>query len=274
MVYLAIVLVLIFLYYMMVMPRVIHKPDTKPLHGWLYAHRGLHDNKTDAPENSLPAFRKAVEAGYGVELDVQLTKDEQVVVFHDNDLRRVCGVDAPVNAYTYEELQKFKLFDTNETIPLYTDVLKILDGKVPIIMEIKMVDNKTRVCELTNEIMKNYKGLYCMESFSPYAVLWYKKHENAIVRGQLSAKFRREGDKMNFGKFLVQELLTNFITKPDFVAYSNKGANGMSRCICKDLYKNLSVTWTIKSQEDFDKAYEDFDLFIFEGFLPDKSRAK
>jgi len=235
--------------------------------GWHYAHRGLHDNKTDAPENSEKAMRLAVENGYGIELDVQLTKDEKVVVFHDATLKRVCGVDAKVNSMTYEELKQLKLLDSEERIPLFSDVLKIIDGKVPLIVEIKMVDSKTKVCELANRELEKYKGIYCMESFHPFAVQWYKKNCPDVVRGQLAANFKKEGQKEGFQEWLVHTLLINVLGRPDFVAYSHKSAGNLSRNLTR-LWGATAVAWTIRSQEELDRNKKKFDLFIFEGFIP------
>lgn len=264
------ILVLIALYLFLIAPAMFRKVDRKPFLNVWYAHRGFHDNKTDAPENSLRAFGYAVERGYGIELDVQLTKDEKVVVFHDNDLRRVCGINAPVNAYTFEELQQFSLLSSDQKIPLFTDVLDVIGGKVPLIVEIKMVDDKTRVCELANDILVDYKGLYCVESFHPFAVRWFKEHRPDILRGQLSCNFIKEGDtKERFFNRLVHWLHTNFLTRPDFIAYSCLSADNLSFRLCK-LMGALPVAWTIKSRELLDKSADKFQIFIFEGFTPDK----
>ena len=125
---LIVLVVLAVLYFLMIMPRMLHKPDTAPFKEWLYAHRGLHDNATEAPENSMAAFRKAVDAGFGIELDIQLTKDRIPVVFHDFTLKRVCGGEGKISDYTYEELQQFHLCDSVEKIPKFEDVLKMVDG--------------------------------------------------------------------------------------------------------------------------------------------------
>ena len=254
------------LYLLLIMPRV----TPRPMHefkDWYYAHRGFYDNKTDAPENSAKAMKLAVEKGYGIELDVQLTKDEKVVVFHDANLKRVCGVDAKVNSMTYEELQKLRLLNSDEKIPLFSEVLKIIDGKVPLIMEVKMVNAKTRVCELANKELEGYKGPYCIESFHPFAVLWYKKNRPVVVRGQLSANFKREGQKEGFQEWLVHMLLINVLGRPDFVAYSHKSASNISRCLTR-MFGATAVAWTIRSQKELDKNRKKFDLFIFEGFCP------
>lgn len=261
-----IIVILLSVYMFVIMPRISPRPMTA-FKGWYYAHRGFHDNKTDAPENSAKAMRLAVENGYGIELDVQLTKDERVVVFHDANLKRICGVDAKVNSMTYGELQQLRLLNSDETIPLFSDVLKIIDGKVPLIMEVKMVDTKTRICELADKELENYKGLYCMESFHPFAVRWYRKYRPDVVRGQLSANFKKEGLKESFQEWLVHMLFINVLGRPDFVAYSHKSANNLSRNLTR-MYGATAVAWTIRSQAELDRARKKFDLFIFEGFRP------
>ena len=261
-----IIVIVAILYFWVIMPRI----TPRPMHefkGWYYAHRGFHDNKSDAPENSVKAMHLAVENGYGIELDVQLTKDEKVVVFHDNNLKRVCGVDAKVNSMTYEELQKLRLLNSDEKIPLFSDVLKVIDGKVPLIMEVKMVDSKTRVCELADKELEGYKGVYCMESFHPFAVRWYRKNRPDVVRGQLSANFKKEGQKEGIQEWLVHMLLINVLGRPDFVAYSHKSGHNISRCFTR-MYGATAVAWTIRSQEELDRNRKKFDLFIFEGFRP------
>lgn len=256
------------LYLFLIMPRI----TARPMHEFkncYVAHRGFHDNQSDAPENSAKAMRLAVENGYGIELDVQLTKDEKVVVFHDGNLKRVCGVDASVNSMTYEELQELRLLNSEEKIPLFSEVLKIIDGKVPLVMEIKMVDSKTRVCELANKELEGYRGTYCMESFHPFAVQWYRKNRPDVIRGQLSANFKKESEKEGFQEWLVHQLLTNVLARPDFVAYSHKSAGNLSRNLCR-MFGATAVAWTIRSQEELDRNRNKFDVFIFEGFKPMK----
>lgn len=257
-----VLLILIAVYLFMVSPRMFQKPDRSPFFGVHYAHRGLFDNETQAPENSLNAIREAVEAGYGIEFDVQLSKDDIPVVFHDASLKRVCGIDGKVWEYTLEELQKMKLANSNQTIPTLAQVLEVVAGKVPLIVEYKMDRVDTKVCELGNELLKNYKGMYCIESFHPFAVKWYRKHRPDILRGQLSENFLRNGKK-GILMFLMTHLLTNFMTRPDFIAYRHKDANGFSRRVCKWLGA-LSVAWTIRSQAEYEKAKPYFELFIFE----------
>ncbi len=261
---------LFLLYCLFIMPRMFNRADRKPFMGHYYAHRGFHNNESEAPENSLPAFRKAVEKGYGIELDVQLTKDEKVVVFHDSNLKRVCEEDAPVNSKTYAELCELTLCSSNEHIPLFEEVLKTIDGKVPMIVEIKMVDSKTRICELANELLLGYKGIYCVESFHPAAVRWFGKHRPELLRGQLSSDFGKDdGKPESFGKFMVHFLLTDLMCRPDFIAYSCDHPNNFSFMLTK-FFGALAVAWTVKTPEMLKSIKNKYKLFIFEGFSPDE----
>lgn len=263
-----ILIILLILYLFAIMPRIWGRPEKTPFMNVHYAHRGLHDNRSEAPENSLAAFRKAVEAGYGIELDVQLTRDCIPVVFHDETLRRMCRVCGNVRDYTYEELREYSLRDSKEKIPLFVDVLKAVDGKVPLIVEVKAYENVTKVCEAVDAVLGEYQGAYCMESFHTLAIYWYRKKRPEILRGQLSSSFHKPGKNEPFPQWLVHHLLLNVLGRPDFIAYNYKFKHNISREICRYVFKALSVAYTIKSQEDLDKNKRDFDLFIFEGFEP------
>ena len=260
--------VLILLYLLAVIPRILYRPDRSPLMGSYYAHRGLHDNLGEAPENSMAAFRKAVDAGYGIELDVQLTKDKIPVVFHDETLIRICGAQGKVRDFTYEELQQFTLCKSGERIPLLADFLKMVDGKVPLIIEIKAYEKAGRVCTEADKLIRQYKGKYCIESFDPRAVRWYRMHRPEVVRGQLSTDFNRPGCRESAVLFMIQYLLTNWLCRPDFIAYDHHYKKNLSRKIVCNLFGALSVAWTIRSQKELELARDSYELFIFEGFIP------
>ena len=261
---------LVIAYLFLIAPRMTGKPDVSCLMGVDYAHRGLHDNKGDAPENSMAAIRNAVEHGYGIEFDVQLTRDRIPVVFHDESLRRVCGVEGNVRDYTYEELQQFPLLASQERIPLLADVLAAVDGRVPLIIEIKIHENANEVCSRADELISAYKGPYCIESFDPRAVVWYKKNRPQVIRGQLSANFNTPKRREKLTEKLVHYLLTNVIARPDFIAYDHHSKNNLSRMLCRKVFGALSVAWTLKSQQELDASKDAFDLFIFEQFIPGK----
>ena len=266
--------VLFVLFFLAIMPRMGHRKARKAFKGVYYAHRGLFDNDGDAPENSLKAFERAAKAGYGMEMDVQVTKDGVPVVFHDFTLERMCGKEGKVCDYTWQELKDFTLAKSRETIPLFADVLKVVGGRVPLIVEIKVEWMDLSVCPAADELLRSYQGLYCIESFNPLVLLWYRRNHREIVRGQLSDGFvkasrLKESWHLLVQNFLLQNLLFNWLTKPDFVAYNHKYEEVLARRLCKNLYGNMAVAWTIKSQEELERAKSKFDLFIFDSFLPD-----
>lgn len=264
---------LVILYLWAIMPRMVKRPDRTPFEGKLYAHRGLFDNEGDAPENSLPAFAKAVESGFGIEMDIQLTKDKIPVVFHDFTLKRACRTSGKVMDYTYEELKKLELFCSQEHIPTFEEALEVIDGKVPIIVELKIEWSDCRVCRIADEILRKYNGLYAIESFNPLALLWFRKNHKEVVRGQLADHFRKEGNANVPFYFLLHYLTLNFLTKPDFIAYNHKYSKNMSRQICRYLYGAAAAGWTIKNEEQLEEAKENFDMFIFDGFIPGEQSA-
>lgn len=269
----SILVVLILLFLFMVFPKTPRKEKWKPLLGYHYAHRGLFHNDGPAPENSLLAFQKAVENGYGIEFDVQLSKDDKLVVFHDASLKRMCGIDGNVWEYTLEELQSFPLANSKEVIPTFEEVLAVVGGKVPLIIEYKLDRVQTKVCELADQILEKYEGPYCVECFHPLAPHWYKKNRPDIVRGQLCEEYYRTPKYRNPLYFAMSFLVGNFFSRPDFIAYNCLHRKNFSRRLCRQL-GCLSVAWTVKSQEQFEEIKDDFDLFIFDSCILEKSTAK
>jgi glycerophosphoryl diester phosphodiesterase len=260
----AIVLAIGALYLLSIKPRMHGRPDYKPFFGHMYAHRGLH---LDYPENSLSAIKLAADNGYGIEFDVHLTKDNIPVIFHDDTLNRMCSVKGYLRDYTYAQLMDFRLMGTDERIPKLEDVLKMVDGRVPLIIEYKVEkNNASRLCRICDDLLSKYNGIYCIQSFHPMAVRWYRIHRPSIVRGQLSEDFTKQ--KLNLPYFLLSHLIGNCYASPDFISYNCKHKNELSRNICRKFYKSLSVAWTVRSQEELDRISRSFDLFIFEGFLP------
>lgn len=263
-------ILLLFLYLYTIKPN--KKRDMDFLLGYYYSHRGIHDNKGNNPENSLPAFKIALEKGFGIEFDVQVTKDNIPVIFHDNKLLRVCALDSIIKDYTLEELRDIKLFNSEESIPTLKEVLDIVDGKLPLIVEIKNDTTDVSDTEYIAEVLDKYKGDYVVESFNPLAVTWYKKNRPLIIRGQLSSYFKKSHHsfKRRFRDFFLENLMTNFLTKPDFIAFNHKYKNMTSFRLCKKIFNPLTVTYTIKSQKELNESSKDFDLFIFDSFLPEE----
>lgn len=263
-------ILLLIIYFSCIMPRILQRPEFIAPNQKLYAHRGLYDNAAEAPENSMAAFKKAVEAGYGIELDVHLSKDRIPVVFHDFTLQRVCGAEGKISEFTYAQLQEFSLYNSSERIPKLAEVLELVRGQVPLIIEYKVEYMNTAVCYEANQMLKDYKGPYCVESFHPLVLLWYRKYCNHVVRGQLSDSFRKESKLRGFHYMVVEYLLVNFITKPDFIAYNHKYYKNISRKLCKKFYGAVAAAWTIRSQEELEARKRDFDIFIFDSFCPEE----
>lgn len=227
----------------------------------LIAHRGMHNIKEGIPENSLEAFEKAIENSYIIELDVHILKDKSVIVFHDDNLERMTGVNKKVKETTYDEIRKLKLQNTNCYIPLLKDVLELVNGKVPIIIELKTDVNVGILEKETVNILKKYKGKYAIKSFNPFSVYWLKKHHPEIIRGQLSSNFNNE--KMNvIKKIVLKNMILNFITKPDFISYGIEGLP--NRRVKRYRETNLVLGWTITNKFEMEKANRYCDNLICE----------
>lgn len=232
------------------------------------AHRGLHTKDKKVPENSLAAFKAAVDAGYGIELDIQFSKDEKIVVFHDDTLKRVCGIEGRVDDYTYEELQKFSLCGTNEHIPLFTDFLAVVNGSVPFILEFKNGPKNDLLCEHAYEILKEYNGDYCIESFQPLIVGWFKRNAPHVLRGQLSAPVSDFKGQLNkFNAFFLSRLLTNVVCRPHFIAYHKEKRSWLVKLT--DHLGAMRVVWTVRDSDDHKQLESINDTVIFEFYHPE-----
>lgn len=231
-----------------------------------YAHRGLHSKDKSVPENSLAAFSLAAEAGYGIELDIQLTADEQVVVFHDDTLTRVCGIDKAVKDCAYEELLHCALHGTQERIPLFSDVLSLVGGRVPLIVELKTSKRNALLCEKSAELLDGYNGAYVIESFNPAIVRWFRKHRPGVVRGQLSMEIKGYRGLPRWQGFLLSSLLTNAASRPHFVAFRHEDSHGSIRLKLYRLLGGILVGWTVRDGDDIDYCKRFFDCIIFEHF--------
>ena len=249
----------------LVAPGRLSKERREPFAGRTYAHRGLYRKDQLIPENSLPAFARAAEAGYGIELDLQLTKDDRVVVFHDDTLLRGCGVDRPLSDLTFEELQALQLFGTCERIPLFSDVLALVKGRVPLIVEFKTSGSRNdRLCALACELLDAYEGLYMVESFDPRIVRWFRLHRPSVIRGQLACRPESYKKGTPFPVPLIfGYCLANFMGRPQFIAYALEKKPFTVRLA--ELLGAMKVCWT--SHNPY--MHKGQDVVIFEFYRPD-----
>lgn len=263
--------VLAVLWCLMLLPRRNHS-GWERLTNIRYAHRGLHDMDQGIPENSMAAFQRAVEKGFGAELDVHLMADGHLAVVHDSDLSRVCGRSAVIEDLRLDDLSKYPLKGNGETIPLFRDVLALFEGKTPLIIELKVErGNAAALTDAAMALLKDWKGAYCIESFHPAVLLCLKKRYPSVIRGQLSENFLRSSDAGTLTwpvRAVLTLLLTSFLTRPDFIAYNYIDRSCPSLRLMKRLYGVHEAGWTIRSKELLEDLERQGVMPIFEGFTP------
>lgn len=268
MIFLAIIffLIALFCFYLFLIGGRTGHPGLAALRGWNYAHRGLHNEAR--PENSMAAFRAALEQGCGIELDIHLMKDGKLAVIHDSSLKRTAGADVRIEDLTAEDLPGYRLGGTQETIPLFREVLDLYAGKAPLIVELKCENgNHAALCTAACAMLEDYKGVYCMESFDPRAVIWLRKNRPHIIRGQLSENWM--GKKLPVSKVLRFALtyhLGNVCSRPDFIAYKFADREAFGTDLCRRLLGVQGVSWTLKTREEYDIALSEGWVPIFENF--------
>ncbi len=235
---------------------------------WSYAHRGLHGK--GLPENSMAAFQAALEKGYGIELDVHLLADGNLAVIHDSSLKRTVGRDVQIEDLTVGDLESCHLEGTDESIPTLEAVLELFQGKAPLVVELKPArGNHDELARKTCEVLDRYDVTYCMESFDPRCIYWLRKNRPQIIRGQLTENyFASKSPLPGVLKFLLKHQLENFLTVPDFVAYRFTDRKNLSNFLVRKIWGVQGVTWTLKTQAEYDTAVREGYIPIFEGFEP------
>jgi glycerophosphoryl diester phosphodiesterase len=280
----------------MIAPRVNH-PGWEFLGKFRYAHRGLHSPESERrdrgntgtgmpekehtgagtkpgtaylPENSLPAFALAAEKGFGAELDVHFTKDLQLAVVHDSNLKRVTGEDVRVEDLTAEEMRRLHLMGTSEKIPFLEEVLPLFaKSGTPLVVEIKTAGrNYNALTDATVACLERFPVKWCMESFDPHVILHLKKSRPDIIRGQLSMNHMHNKSLGVINRFFLTNLLYDFLTRPDFIAYDFGSRRNLSCRLSCGLLRGHEVNWTIRSREDMQQAEKEGHLVIFENFVP------
>lgn len=233
------------------------------------AHRGLHDR--EKPENSLPAFKEAINCGFPIETDVRFTKDRELVVFHDDTLLRMTGDGRAVLDCTLEEIRGL-LLEGKERIPTLEEFLRFVAGRTPLLIEIKSMDGvkAEEIASALAHALENYAGDYAIQSFQPLYVKAYKALCPHILCGVLATA---QAGKEAFGggplwrvkAYIVKNLALNFTVKPDFISYCF--ADLPRKCVEK--FKGFKLGWTVRSHEEEAQARKYVDNIIFEGYLPE-----
>lgn len=227
-----------------------------------YAHRGLHGG--EVPENSLKAFELACLEGNGIELDVQLSRDGRVMVFHDYTLDRMTGVDKKLCELDSQELCELSLGSSNEKIPTLEQVLALVDKRVPILVELKGEDLNSELCPKVAEILASYDGDYCIESFNPLLVKSIRKYLPDAYCGLLYTNVCREKGKKSILNIALSAMVFNFLARPDFIAYNKLDRESFFVKLTTSFHSAPRFVWTIKTENELLEAHENQESPIFE----------
>ena len=233
-----------------------------------FAHRGLHGSNYGAAENCLKAFSLACKQGYGIELDVRFTKDRRLVVFHDDSLKRLCGMNANVDQLTLDELRSVVIRETGERIPTFDEALLVVNGRVPLLVELKNAPDMDGLSQAVYQRLKTYPGEYIIESFNPKCLRWFRKHAPEVLRGQLTTCEKEVQKSHGFLlSFCLPNLLTNVISRPDFIAY-NANVSFLAPVLQRAIFRTPMMAWTVRSEDLLNKVFLRGDGAIFEDFRP------
>lgn len=235
--------------------------------GVCFAHRGLHG--PGRAENSLAAFEAACRAGYGVELDVRLSRDGQPVVFHDGTLERLCGDSRRPEELTVGQLKALSLRPTGDSIPTLDEALTCLAGRVPLLVEIK---SSRRLFRLTGAVcarLQAYPGDYLVQSFHPLCLWRLRWTAPGMARGQLLAsRGGRSGSAFWAVGSALAGLTVNALSRPDFVSYDISDACNPAPHLQRALYATPMAAWTVRTREELALARSRGEMVIFEGIRP------
>ena len=226
------------------------------------AHRGLHTE--EIPENSLAAYRNAIDKGYPIEIDIRIIDDGTVIVFHDDTLGRMTGTDGYASNLHTSDLNDLHLLGTEETVPTFEQVLSLVNGQVPLLIETKTTGKVGALESKAIEMLKAYNGEFALQSFDPYSMEYFRKHEPDFLRGQLSSLY--PGNSLSlFKRLALAHLKVTRISDPHFLSY--RFVDLPNKYVTK---KQLPVLgWTVRSNADYEKVKAHCDNIIFERFVPD-----
>ncbi len=239
--------------------RLLHTMDMNWLLTRPIAHRGLWD--CTCPENSLGSYQNAIDKNYNIEIDVHLLPDGDFAVFHDDDLKRMCGEDIRIDALKADQLKNYKLMGTQYYIPTLREVLDLVNGQIGLLIEMKDRNNKNSASEKLIDYIKNYSGNYAIQSFGKGALEYWRKNTTEIPLGILSTPplnfalpFWKKSVNPDFHSFNILFLPNIYLRRRQ-----SKGVKLLS--------------WTIRSKKLFNKAKRvGVDNIIFEGIRPDSYR--
>ncbi len=227
------------------------------------AHRGLHNQDVGIVENSMSAFKRAIDAGLPIELDVHLSSDHIPVVFHDETLERMTADTRTISDLPLNDLMQISLKGTNDCIPSLSSVLEVVSSKVPLVIELKQSPfGRTVLAEKVWNVLKNYQGQFSIQSFDPIILSWFRTNAPGVIRGQLAMKSPPK--KMPaYRKFLMRHMLLNRLSKPHYIGYKCEDIPNWS--VIRATKKNIKLlAWTVSTEEQLTHARQFADNVIFE----------
>ena len=243
-----------------------NNPVMKDFEGVIFAHRGLHD--AQKPENSSAAFAAAVAQGFGIEMDLHITRDGELVVHHDSTTKRMCGTSIKLNDSTLEEIRALRLPDGSK-IPTFEEFVEIVDGKVPLLIELKSDgNNAASLVPVFLEKLRSYNGKYIVESFDPRMLIELKKRAPEIARGQLCENFLRTQNAPGYMRPILASMVLNLRAKPDFVAYNVAHRKALPLRLLIAAKRRLCF-WTVRDIEEFRRCVRQGHNPIFEKLDPE-----
>lgn len=252
-------------YLFAVSPETSRQKQMTAFRGIMFAHRGYHCKEKKIPENSMAAFRAALKKNYGIELDIHLTSDNQVVVFHDDTLQRVCGINGYPEKMTTAQLRKCSLLGTDEHIPTFEEVLSLVHGQVPLLIELKMPDRSVKLCEQAYKLLKNYHGPYLIQSFNTLGLRWFRENAPHVLRGQLASNLTNNNKKPHWAfRFLTKHLMLNFLARPDFISYKLADLPTFNTSLLRTFFRTPFAVWTLRDRKSLKEGVLHYDMQIFE----------
>ena len=269
----ALLIVVCFLLYLfLIMPNMSNPADMEALDA-SYAHRGLWD--AQAPENSMAAFAGAVRRGYGIELDVRLSKDKKLMVFHDESLKRMCGVDRRVSDLTCAELKALRLKGSDQTIPMLAEVLAMVGGRVPLMIEVKGVDVQTALCIRLARMLDSYRGSFAIVSFNPRILNWFKNYRPCFARGQIVTNTKKHTQKgSRIANFFLTHMLLNALSRPDFISVRVDLCRRPSVLLITRVLRLHGFAWTVRTPDEWRQCRRSGLRCIFEKIEPKRENAE
>ncbi|MGB8225198.1 MAG: glycerophosphodiester phosphodiesterase family protein [Polyangiales bacterium] len=242
-----------------------------PLPSWIidepFAHRGLHDEAAGIPENTLAAFDAAIASGYAIELDVRQMGDGALVVFHDSNLRRACGIDGRLSDLAWGDVKQTGIFGTEHQMPLFDEVLALTAGRVPLLVEVKKDSGHHDIERALHDTLSRYHGPFAVQSFSPTALRWFRKHAIGAALGLVAGPLTGE-DIPALKKFSSRSLLGALVSRPDFINYDLRAMPDAWIGVISRLASLPVICWTVRTDEDKQKAERLGLNYVFENVRP------